>query len=218
MNNFIVVFAVFLLSLGNASAGEKPNTVTAQEKREGYILLFDGHSLAGWDGDPKIWSVKDGAIVGSTDHHSVKHNTCLIYREPYSDFILKVEVKLRNGNSGIQFRSKVLPDWVVTGYQADASEAGERSAWGNLYEERGRGRGLMASPDEGWRTGKKVYRQGEWNEYEIYAKGHHLRLKINGVETVVVEDDKAASGVIAIQVHRGPPMEVQLRNIRIKPL
>ena len=76
----------------------------------------------------------------------------------------------------------------------------------------------MSSPDEGWRTGKKVFRQSEWNEYEIYAKGQHIRFKLNGVQTIDLKDDKAASGVIAIQIHRGPPMEVQLRNIRIRPL
>ena len=84
--------------------------------------------------------VEDGAIVGSSDGHTIEQNTFLILDRPFSDFVLRLELKLRNGNSGIQFRSKVFADWVVKGYQADASDAGDRSAWGNFYEEKGRGR------------------------------------------------------------------------------
>jgi len=174
----------------------------AQQTGDGYILLFNGENLDGWEGDPALWSVKDGVMVGSTD------------------FVLKAEVRLRNGNSGIQFRSTLLPGpgWVVTGYQADFSEAGERSAWGNFYEEKGRGRAVMKTPDEGWRTGQKLVRAGDWNEYEILAQGNHIRLKLNGVATVDTTDHKASSGVIAIQLHIGEPMRVECRNLRIKPL
>lgn len=174
----------------------------AQQTGDGYILLFNGENLDGWEGDPALWSVKDGVMVGSTD------------------FVLTAEVRLRNGNSGIQFRSTLLPGpgWVVTGYQADFSEAGERSAWGNFYEEKGRGRAVMKTPDEGWRTGQKLVRAGDWNEYEILAQGNHIRLKLNGVATVDTTDDKASSGVIAIQLHIGEPMRVECRNLRIKPL
>jgi hypothetical protein len=192
----------------------------AQQTENGYILLFNGKNLDGWEGDPALWSVKDRVIVGSTDGHPIRQNTFLVYKQPYSDFVLTAEVRLRNGNSGIQFRSTLLPGpgWVVTGYQADFSEAGERSAWGNFYEEKGRGRAVMKTPDEGWRTGQKLVRAGDWNEYEILAQGNHIRLKLNGVATVDTTDDKASSGVIAIQLHIGEPMRVECRNLRIKPL
>ncbi|MBI3698209.1 MAG: DUF1080 domain-containing protein, partial [Acidobacteria bacterium] len=100
--------------------------------QEGYISLFNGHDLDGWQGDPALWTVQNGVLVGSTDGHPIKQNTFLIYKQPYADFILQADARLRNGNSGIQFRSSALPGpgWVVTGYQADFSEAGERSAWG----------------------------------------------------------------------------------------
>ena len=202
-----------------ASSAERPlNRLGADEIRQGYALLFDGKTLEGWDGDQRLWRVEDGAIVGSSDGHTIEQNTFLILDRPFSDFVLRLELKLRNGNSGIQFRSKVFADWVVKGYQADASDAGDRSAWGNFYEEKGRGRNVMSTPTEGWLKGKTVVRVGDWNDYEIYAKGNRIRLTLNGLVTINMRDSQASDGVIAIQLHSGKPMEVRLRNIRIKEL
>ena len=140
------------------STATQPNLLSDSERDDGFMLLFDGESLDGWDGDPRLWSVKDGAIVGSSDGHAVGTNTYLIHERPFANFVLKLEVRLRNGNSGIQFRSRHIPGpgWIVHGYQADLSDAGERSAWGNFYEEKGRGRGMMATPDEGWQRAEGV--------------------------------------------------------------
>jgi hypothetical protein len=184
------------------------------------IALFNGKNLDGWEGDPAVWSVRDGGIVGSTDGHPIQQNTFLIYKRPFSDFLLTAEVRLRNGNSGIQFRSVHLPGpgWITGGYQADLSEAGERSAWGNFYEERGRGRSLMKTPDEGWQKGKTVVRTGDWNRYEILAQGNHFRLSLNGLVTIDTTDDKAASGLIALQLHSGAPMQVEYRKLTLKAL
>jgi hypothetical protein len=204
------------LCAAGAALAETPNTLTPQEKREGFILLFNGKDLTGWDGDPRIWSVRDGALTGSTDKAKLEHNSFLIYKDEFADFTLRFEIKLRNHNSGVQFRSKRLPDWVVTGYQADASEAGDHSAWGNFYEEKGRGRNLMKNPDEGWLKAKSVVRTGDWNQYEVVARGHRVILRLNGVETINQEVDKTDAGVIAIQCHMGVPMEVQVRSIRLK--
>src|SRR6202165_5752194 len=88
----------------------------------GFRPLFDGKTLAGWDGDPRLWSVRDGAIVGSTDAVALDDNAFLISRDKFSDFVLRTQVKLRNHNSGIQFRSEALPNWVVRGLQADMAE------------------------------------------------------------------------------------------------
>src|SRR5215831_9577786 len=153
------IFGLFLLSalLEAASGDGAANRLTPQEKKDSYILLFNGKNLDEWDGDPALWSVNDGAIVGSSDGHPFQVNTFLIYRGSFANFILKADIKLRNHNSGIQFRSVQLPapGWIVKGYQADASEVGaDKSAWGNFYEERGRGRDIMRTPDEGWRIGK----------------------------------------------------------------
>ena len=184
----------------------------------GDIRLFNGRNLDGWDGDPAVWSVQDGAIVGSTDGHPIRQNTFLVYKRQFADFILDADVKLRNHNSGIQFRSTVLPGpgWVVAGYQADFSEAADRSAWGNFYEERGRGRGVMKTPDEGWRIGQNLVRHGEWNHYEIFAQRNRIRLKLNGTVTIDTTDEKARSGVIALQLHAGEPMRVEFRNLNLK--
>ena len=190
-------------------AADKPNTLTRQEKKEGYLLLFNGKDLAGWEGDAALWSVKNGVLVGSTEGHKIAHNTFLITKSSYADLVLKLEVKLRNHNSGIQFRSKREPDYVVSGYQADAAE---NNWWGSLYEERGRG--VLVN---GWKgKGEKVVKAGDWNQYEITARGHHIQLKLNGVVTTELDDDKARDGIIALQLHQGPPMQVEFRNMKLK--
>jgi hypothetical protein len=196
------------------------NELSDREKKEGWILLFNGRDLTGWDGDSRIWSVEQGAIIGSSDKFSPELNTFLIHSRPYSDFLLTAEVKLRNNNSGIQFRSQQLPGpgWIVSGYQADFSEAGDRSAWGNFYEERGRGRAVMRTQDEGWLKGQKLYRKGDWNRIDVLAQGSRIRVSLNGQVTIDTTDSKASSGIIAIQLHRGDPMRVECRNLKLKPL
>lgn len=210
--------AIALLAI--VPAGAQVADSGASERAEGFVSLFDGRTLAGWDGDPRLWSVRDGAIVGSSDGHTLGANTFLIHATPYSDFVLRLEVRLRNGNSGIQFRSirQPGPGWVVHGYQADFSDAGDRSAWGNFYEEKGRGRGVMGTPDEGWRRARSVVRRGGWNDYEVRAHGARMRLTLNGAVTFDGMDDRARRGVLAIQLHSGPAMQVEVRNVRIKPL
>lgn len=181
--------------------------------------LFDGKTLSGWDGDPRVWSVENGVIVGTTDVDKIEQNTFLIHKDPVADFHLIADVKLRNHNSGIQFRSKRLdgPGWIVAGYQADFSEAGDdRSAWGNFYEERGRGRKVMKTYDEGWQKGKTLVRRGDWNEIQVLACGPRIEIKLNGTTTCTASDTQSASGILALQLHAGVPMRVEFRNIRIR--
>ena len=213
-----LITAILTAILLAAPASAASNQLSPEERKEGFQLLFNGETLDGWHGDTALWSVKDGVIVGSTDNHKLEHNSFLISNRKYSNFILRADIKLRNHNSGIQFRSQELPDYVCTGYQADASEAGDHSAWGNFYEEKGRGRNVMKNPDEGWLIGKTVYKKGDWNTIEVDARGPLMRIKLNGVETISVTDNAASSGVIAFQAHMGVPMQVEFRNIRIKEL
>jgi hypothetical protein len=197
------------------------NTLSQEEKKEGFTLLFNGKNLDGWDGDPVRWSVQNGLIVGSSDGHPFKVNTFLIHKGTYNNFILKADIKLRNHNSGIQFRSEQLPGegWMVRGYQADASEVDDaKSAWGNLYEERLRGRNVMKTPDQGWVIAKPLVHHGDWNTYEILADGDHIRLTFNGTVTIDTHDSAASSGIIALQLHAGPEMRVEFRNLKIKIL
>jgi hypothetical protein len=150
--------------------------------------------------------------VGSTEGVSLEHNEFLISKQKYANFILRVDMKLRNHNSGVQFRSQVHPEWVVSGYQADAAE---NNYWGCLYEERGQ-RGIMVNS---WKEkGEKVVKLNDWNTYEILCDGDHIQIKLNGTVTADLHDSASLDGVIALQLHRGPAMEAYFRNIEIKVL
>lgn len=219
-------------------------TLTASAYADDFTSLFDGKTLKGWDGRPEFWSVQDGAICGKTTKETpAKENTFLVCKAgEFGDFELHAQFKLVPGdekgfaNSGIQFRSKVVkPDYfVVAGYQADM-EAGKTYS-GILYEEKGRGilaqRGQKVVIKEGNRievtgsVGKSeeiqaAIKQGDWNDYVIIVKGNHIQQFINGKQTVDVTDETtvgAKAGIIALQLHAGPPMAAFFRNIKIKKL
>jgi hypothetical protein len=186
-------------------------TSLAAFAEDGFRPLFNGTNLDGWDGDPRFWSVRDGMIVGSTENAKLPHNEFLITKQTYGNFVLRAECKLRNHNSGIQFRSEALPEWVCRGYQADM---GENNYWGNIYEEKGTRNTMM----DGWVTAKTIVHLKDWNEYEISCNGDHIELKLNGVKTADLHDSLRLSGIIALQLHAGPPMEAYFRNIRIHEL
>ncbi len=191
-------------------------------------------SLDGWDGNPKFWSVEDGTITGrTTTDNPTKGNTFLIWREaPVDDFVLRLKYKIVGGNSGIQYRSREVDPWVVSGYQGDF-EAGDTFS-GILYEEKARGilalRGQKVTINaDGSKEAEQVtdskelqggIKKEDWNDYEIIAQGNHLIHKINGQVTAEVIDnqkDKAAeSGILALQLHAGPPMTVQFKDVRLK--
>ena len=123
-------------------------------------------------------------------------------------------MKMRNHNSGIQFRSEALPNWVVRGYQADAA-AHPDNYWGNIYDEKGK-RGIMV---DSWKQkGSTVYKPDDWNTYEILCQGDHIQLKLNGLVTADIHDGARSSGIIALQLHRGPAMEAYFRKVEIREL
>lgn len=211
-------------------------TIQANDEA-GFQPIFDGKTLKGWEGKPGFWTVEDGAITGrTTKENPTKGNTFLIWRDgELKDFELRLKFRIENHNSGIQYRSKDLGKFVVGGYQADF-ESGEK--WtGILYEEKGRGilakRGTKVVIDENGNkqvVGKtadskaildSIKKQG-WNEYTIVAKGNHLVQKVNGLVTVDVTDKQASkaakSGILALQLHAGPPMVVQFKDVRLKTL
>jgi len=214
--------------------------ISIQAAEEGFKPLFNGNDLAGWDGDPKFWSVKDGTITGQTTaENPTKGNTFIIWTNGVvDDFELRAKFKITGGpraNSGIQYRSKKMGDWVIGGYQADF-EGGDTYS-GILYEERGRGilaqRGqktvirdngkpeVVGSVGDSKEIQSKIKKE-DWNEYHIIARGNHLTHKINGVTTVdVVDEDaknRAMSGLLALQLHAGPPMVVQFKDVELKRL
>ena len=203
---FLCILASGLLS------AQSSNTLSGQETKEGYRLLFDGKTLNGWKGDSKLWSVQDGKIVGSTHSDKILHNSFLISEEKFSDFILRLDVNVRNHNSGVQFRSEELPDWVVRGYQADAAAG---AWWGSIYGEK-TGRGVIADGYKG--KGENVVNDGGWNSYESICRGRRITITLNGLVTADIEDDMSSDGILALQLHAGPPMEAWFRNIRMRTL
>lgn len=180
----------------------------------GFTPLFNGKDLSGWDGDFDLWKADDGMIVG--DSQGIKHNQFLKTKRSFEDFELRLEFRLKDGvgNSGVQFRSKAVEDSTeVSGYQADVGE----KYWGCLYDE-SRRRKVLAQADAKMND---VLKKEDWNEYVIRAEGNRIMLAINGVTTVDYREEDAdipRTGFIALQVHSGPPLRVEFRNIRLKEL
>ena len=222
---FCLVGALLLVAIGDARAA-KPQ------------VLFNGKDLTGWDGNPKIWSVEDGAIVGRTTADApLEKNTFLIWRGgELRDFRLHLQYRVQGVNSGVQYRSHVVDPakWIVGGYQADIDSGPEHT--GILYEELGRGilteRGqkVMIAAD-GTRTAEKFadaaelqksVHDNDWNDYVIEARGKRLRHWINGKlmsETVDAERGKRAEkGILALQIHVGGPMTVRFRELELETL
>ncbi|MDF1740257.1 MAG: DUF1080 domain-containing protein [Verrucomicrobiales bacterium] len=204
---------------------------------DGVEVLFNGKDLTGWTGNPQNWKVVDGTIVGTTtDESPLPYNQFLIWEGEVEDFELNAELKLTSdgNNSGIQYRAQLRPDLgenVVSGYQCDMHPF----IWANgmLYDEKGRGivakRGMevvITGEGKAMITGDlgqdPEFNTGEWSHYKITAKGNHLVHEVNGVKTVDVYDhdekDRELNGVIAFQIHKGPAMKVEIRNVTLKRL
>jgi putative membrane-bound dehydrogenase-like protein len=169
--------------------------------------FFDGKTLAGWRGDPSVWSVEGGAIVGRTD--GLARNEFLKSEYELADFRLSLEVRLAGdaGNSGIQFRSREVEGGDVAGYQADIGPGW----WGKLYEEHGRA--VLVE-----RGATRVVRDG-WNRYVIECKGSRVRTWLEDEACVDLDDPAGArAGIVALQVHSGGPTEVRFRNLELELL
>jgi putative heme-binding domain-containing protein len=169
--------------------------------------FFDGKTLAGWRGDPSVWSVEGGAIVGRTD--GLARNEFLKSDYELGDFRLSLEVRLAGdaGNSGIQFRSREVEGGDVAGYQADIGPGW----WGKLYEEHGRA--VLVE-----RGATRVVRDG-WNRYVIECKGSRVRTWLEDEPCVDLDDPAGArAGIVALQVHSGGPTEVRFRNLELELL
>ncbi|MCC9601757.1 DUF1080 domain-containing protein [Stieleria sp. JC731] len=182
--------------------------------------LFDGKTLDGWEGDPKWFKVREGVIVAGSDTESIPHNYFLCTEKTYGDFELIVEARLvgKGDNAGVQFRTKRIPnDTEVIGYQADIGFFKDGTCWGALYDE-SRRRKFLAEDQE---KAQKAVKRGEWNELRVLAKGDRIQIFLNGVQTVdYTEQDPEIErdGVIALQVHSGPQLEAQYRNVRLREL
>ena len=253
MSSVVVVFGMAGLLAGSTPHAAQQSTqpyapkqsdrpVPLEGDETGFQPIFDGQTLSGWEGDPKYWRAENGALVGEiTPAAVIKSNTFIIWRggRP-KDFDLKLDYRISpEGNSGINYRSVVVPDpvtpdnkFAMRGYQCDID--GRNRYSGNNYEEKGRlflalrgqltrvvgGRPpvLVASFAEAADLAKHV--TADWNAVHIMARGNMLTHFINGqLMTVVLDDDapnRPTDGLIGVQVHVGPPMKVEYRNIRLK--
>ncbi len=200
--------SVFMLGLVAGATAFQTSTALADDACE-CKPLFNGKDLSGWvtPEDKALFTVEDGAIVGRTQG-DLKKNEFLVTDRPYKNFTLKAKVKLRNGNSGIQVRSKRADDGAVSGPQADVADG----YWGLLYEERGRGI-LERYPEA---EAEKIVKNGDWNDMVVTFQGKHLTIDINGTRVIDREDKEFDDeGIIALQVHVGPAMEVRYKDISI---
>lgn len=202
---------------------------------DGFVELFNGRDLAGFSGDPKFWSVEDGAIVGQSSPANTTKGTYLFVESVRAvDFELHVDFQLPSGNSGIQYRSVKKPNWQVAGYQADMDVAGKytgilyecegrrimtRPGDNVVYDEAGRKKPAGEPTPAARRDGAIHTAPGKWNHYVIIARGNHVVHRINGVTFAQVADHdprRIQGDRIAFQLHGGPPMKVMFKNIRIK--
>jgi len=214
----------------------------AFDDHTGFRQIFDGKSLTGWDGDPSLWRAEGGAIVGETTAAApLKQNSFLIWRagEP-ADFELKLEFRINSTNSGVQYRSAQVPPsaeigkWVLRGYQADIDF--ENQFTGMLYEERGRAflaprgafgyvgpnpRGQLGALESGDAL-KAFIKQNDWNQFHVIARGNMLVHVLNGHVTALFLDDDVAGrsmrGLLGLQIHVGPPMKAEFRNLWLKEI
>lgn len=194
--------------------------------------LLNGKDLDGWSGDPRIWRVESGVLIGETNGSDKKlaANSFLIWQGgEVADFELEFQARITgNNNSGVQYRSKVIDatTWSVGGYQMDLHP--NAPYLGMLYEEKGRGiaclRGqkvkLADAPEVTGKLEVPDVNLAEWNSYRIVARGNLLQHYVNGKLAAEITDvnpaKSAAKGVIALQLHAGPAMKAEFKDLRLQ--
>lgn len=224
MRKIVCVLVTLLLTTSGA--------VSAQE----YQNLFNGKDLSGWAGRDGFWTVQDGAIVGeTTKERPARPNTFLVWQDgEVGDFEFKAKVRFKGNNSGVQYRSELVDpkNFALKGYQADLHPKPEY--FGMMYGEK-TGRGIIAQRFQRVEIGadgkpKVVAQIGdknqqlndwEWNELRIVAVGNRMVHQVNGVNTVDVTDhhpQASLKGVLGLQLHAGPPMRVEFKDLQYRPL
>ncbi|QDU28633.1 hypothetical protein ETAA8_37360 [Anatilimnocola aggregata] len=238
-----------LLALATLIPAAAPDgATTAPAETAGMRSLFNGKDLTGWDGDPKLWSVKDGVIRGETTAEvPAKGNTFIIWKDgKLNDFELRFSFRCSNtNNSGVQYRSKHITEgkvnnnWVVRGYQHELRNENKLpNVAGFIYDEGGkRGRICLVGEQATWESdGKKVIKADlidqasfgklvkldDWNDVVIIAKGKHIQHYLNDRLVLDFTDNHPelalTEGVLALQLHAGKPMWTEFKNIRIRDL
>lgn len=192
-------------------------TAVAEEKGK-FVPLFDGSTFQGWEGNQKVFRIENGALVGGNLKEKVARNEFLCTTKEYGDFEMRLKVKLLGdgANGGIQIRSQRVPNHhEVSGYQADMAGGGY---WGCLYDESRRNK-ILAKPSP--ELQKKIVKADDWNDYVIRCEGPRIQLWLNGSQTVDYKEADTTipqRGIIAVQIHGGPPTEAWYKDISIREL
>lgn len=248
--SFVTSLSQGALDAQEKQGGEKIATISRKAPEavaEGTIALFNGKDLSGWDGDPKLWSVRDGVIHGETTaENPAIGNTFLIWQggKP-RDFELRFSFRCNDSNnSGVQYRSRHIETkdaknkWVVRGYQHEIrNESKMPNVTGFIYDEGGkRGRICLAGEQAVWEKGgkrvigqcidaeayAKLFRLNDWNDVVILAEGNHLQHYLNGqliLDFTDADPDLALlEGVVALQLHAGKPMWAEFRDLKLRTL
>ena len=236
---------ILLLGLTMSAVAQERHSIDAES---GFASLFDGKTLDGWQGDEQFWRVEGGVLIGQTTKEiTTAKNTFLVYgQKEFGDFELRFSYRVHGGNSGVQYRSQMVSKWVVKGLQADFEDRihdGMDKYSGMFFEENGRmfmgQRGdvvIVRSNAENPRKPaiekiatvgnsealeKHIQRDG-WNEYVVVAKGNVFIHIINGhVMSIGIDEDELnakKSGIIAWQLHAGPPLKIEMKDIRIRAM
>ncbi|MBP5622443.1 MAG: DUF1080 domain-containing protein [Thermoguttaceae bacterium] len=244
MKNSVKYLFVLAALLGGALASsasvfaEDSDSTTpppTKETPEGFVSLFDGKTLEGWDGNSKFWSVENGCITGrSSEDNPVPYSTYIVWKgEPVKDFTLLVDFCVPGeGNSGIEYRAwkDDARDHGLNGYQADISPGdimgifygealGEIIAWrGESAKFDANGNKTIEKFGDAAEIGKSINMHG-WNTYRVEARGNRFTEYINDVKTTELVDERPDSpkeGIFGLQIHPGPPMFFQFKNIFLK--
>ncbi len=211
-----LVLALAVVPCGNAHSDQPVDDFARKS-----LALFDGETLAGWEGNSYWFRVEEDAIVAGRLDEKIPHNEFLCTTQNYDDFDLRFEAKLvgEGNNAGVQFRSKRVPGSTeVSGYQCDIGIAWDRPIWGALYDE-SRRRKMLAEPAP--EVAKDLVKEGQWNSMRVLCQGSSIQIFVNGKQTVdYTESDQniPAFGIIGLQIHSGKPTEAWYRNIRVLQL
>jgi hypothetical protein len=202
--------------------------------QDGFISLFNGRDLTGWDGEPGLWQVENGVLVGTSAPDRPKTNSFLIWQGTVRDFELRATVRvIGDNNSGLQYRSRRRPEispWTISGYQCDIHPTEVHTAM--TYEERGRGifayNGVdvvMDPTGQRWQVGERprvVVDISQWNEFTVIARGNRIEHRVNGRTTSIFidheEKNRALAGLLALQLHAGNANKVYVKQILLKAL
>jgi len=207
------------LLLDDSTSRPSDSQPPSVELEEGFVWLFDGTSLEGWEGNRDWFRVEGGTMVAGSLERAIPHNEFLGTVREYGDFELKLHARLEGAgdNAGVQFRTKRIPESTeVSGYQCDIGTAWNRPVWGALYDESRRNK-MLAEGDP--KVVASAFKPGQWNELMVRAIDNHIQIWLNGSLTVeYTESDPgiAKRGIIALQIHSGTPTQAHYTNLRIR--